>query len=78
MKAELNSLFDALHLELTKDLVRRIRSGEATAAELNVARQMLKDNGVDSTAKHDPHLAALAAAAAHVDPEDMASGYPSH
>lgn len=71
-------LFDELHKHLTKDLLRRIKSGEATAAELNVARQMLKDNHIDSSAKTDPHLAALAAAAAHMDEDDIQGGYPSH
>lgn len=75
-KSELADLFDQLHLHLTKDLLKRIKSGEATAAELNVARQMLKDNHIDSSAKTDPHLAALAAAASHVDEDDVAGGIP--
>lgn len=76
-KAALADLFDSLHLELTRDLLRRIKSGEATASELNVARQMLKDNGIDAFPKNDPHLAALAAAATHIDEEDVASGWKS-
>lgn len=72
----LAALFDELHKHLTADLLKRIKSGEATAAELNVARQMLKDNHIDSSAKTDPHLAALAAAAAHMDEDDVRGGYP--
>lgn len=75
--SELASLFDQLQLVLTKDLLRRIQSGEATASELNVARQLLKDNHIDAP-KTDPHLAALAAAAAaskpHLDDDDVYSG----
>lgn len=72
----LKDLFDQLQLYLTKDLLKRIKKGEATAAELNVARQLLKDNHVD-VPKTDPHLAALAAAASHVDEDDIHAG-PLH
>lgn len=37
----------ALHEALLQDLLTKIQGGTATAAELNVARQFLKDNGVD-------------------------------
>ncbi|CUA90947.1 hypothetical protein Ga0061061_1178 [Chelatococcus sambhunathii] len=40
--------FEALHEALAKDLLKRIREGTATAADLNVARAFLKDNGVDA------------------------------
>lgn len=36
-------LFDAL----ADVLIARVKSGDASAGELNVARQFLKDNGVD-------------------------------
>lgn len=72
----LKDLFDQLQLHLTKDLLSRIKKGEATAAELNVARQLLRDNHVD-VPKTDPHLAALAAAASHVDEDDIHAG-PLH
>ena len=45
-----NETLNALHGLLAAELMRKIRSGEATAAELNVARQMLKDNGIESRA----------------------------
>lgn len=38
---------EAIHTALAKDLLARIESGEATATDLNVARQFLKDNGID-------------------------------
>ncbi len=31
---------------LIDEMIRRIQTGEATAADLSAARQMLKDNGV--------------------------------
>ena len=43
-----DALFSALHKALADDLLKRIQSGEATAADLNVARAFLKDNGVDA------------------------------
>ena len=36
---------DTLHEVVTKELLARVRSGEATASELSVAVKFLKDNG---------------------------------
>jgi hypothetical protein len=33
---------------LIDEFIRRIQSGEATAADLSAARQMLKDNGIQA------------------------------
>lgn len=38
-------LMDTLHEEVTKELLLRVKSGEATASELSVAVKFLKDNG---------------------------------
>ena len=57
--SELNNLFSQLHEELVKDLLMRVRSGQATAAELNVARQMLKDNGIEAIPVKDSGLEGL-------------------
>jgi hypothetical protein len=38
-----------IHDALAATLLQRVRNGEATAADLNVARQFLKDNGVEVT-----------------------------
>lgn len=40
--------FSALHEALARDLLKRIQDGTATAADLNVARAFLKDNGIDA------------------------------
>tara|TARA_B100001094_G_scaffold74889_1_gene71235 strand:- start:690 stop:911 length:222 start_codon:yes stop_codon:yes gene_type:complete len=40
-------LLESLHYELARDLLDKVRSGEAKAGDLNVARQFLKDNGVE-------------------------------
>ena len=39
---------EQLHSELTQKLLEKIRDPEVKASELNVARQFLKDNGVES------------------------------
>lgn len=40
-----NKLMDMLHEVVTKELLARVQSGEATASELSVAVKFLKDNG---------------------------------
>lgn len=37
---------ELLHRLTVQALIDKIKAGEATAADLNVARQLLKDNGV--------------------------------
>lgn len=54
-------VFDALHSALAQDLLARVRSGEATAADLNVARAFLKDNNVSAIPAKDSPLAGLIA-----------------
>jgi hypothetical protein len=39
-------LMDTLHDAVTKDLLMRVQSGEATASELSVAVKFLKDNEI--------------------------------
>jgi len=51
---------EKLHYQLAEDLLNRVTAGQATAAELNVARQFLKDNGVDSLAFQDSPMVKLA------------------
>ena len=53
-------VFSKLHEALASDLLRRIEDGSATAADLSVARQFLKDNGIDAMAKQSEPLANLA------------------
>ena len=62
MSKATQTALEALHGALAKDLTRRIKDGEATAADLSVARQFLKDNNIDSIAKPDNPLGNLAAA----------------
>lgn len=43
-------LLDALHSAVAHQLLEKVQSGEATAAEISVAVKFLKDNGVEALA----------------------------
>ena len=43
-----DSLLHQMHDALGKQLLKRIENGTATASDLNVARQFLKDNGIEA------------------------------
>lgn len=51
---------DALHGAIAKALADKIADGTATAADLSVARQFLKDNGIDGIAAPGSPLKSLA------------------
>ena len=57
--SKLDQLLTTLHEELAQSLLERLRSGEAKAADLNVIRQFLKDNNIDSVPKEGSPLANL-------------------
>ena len=44
---KLNKTLDELHTELAQTLLDIVKSGDAKASDLNVARQFLKDNGIE-------------------------------
>ncbi len=48
-----------LHDALTRDLLARIESGEATAADMAVARGLLKDNRITCLPKDDSGIGEL-------------------
>lgn len=54
---QLNDLFDALTVELRD----RIANGTATSGDLSVARQFLRDNGIEAQPVEGKPLADLAA-----------------
>jgi hypothetical protein len=41
-------ILDSLHDAVAKDLLAKVQSGEASAAELTAAIKFLKDNGIES------------------------------
>ena len=70
---ELSKILEELHTETANTLLERIKAGEATAADLSVARQFLKDNGIDSVAFQDSPVSNLAAVLPFNDPEQPAA-----
>lgn len=53
---------EELHELVADTLLERIRGGEATPQDLNVARQFLKDNAIDAVPAKDTPLFNLALA----------------
>lgn len=49
-----DDLLSQLHGELAQAMAKKLKSGEATASDLNVIRQFLKDNGINSDGAKDP------------------------
>ena len=43
---KIDELQDQIHQALAQGLLDKLKSGEFTASDLNVARQYLKDNGI--------------------------------
>lgn len=66
------SFLSQLHEVLAEDLLRRIKSGEATASDLNVTRQFLKDNGVECVGRKNPKTKQLVDELSRI-PDDMDS-----
>ena len=56
----MNRLLEALHEETAKQLLARVKTGEATAAELTAALRMLKDNGIEAVPTAENPLGQLA------------------
>lgn len=54
-------LMEMLHGILASALADKIKDGTATAADLSVARQFLKDNGIDGIPTESNPLGQLAA-----------------
>jgi len=57
---DLDKVLKKLHGSLADQLLAKVKSGEATASEHNVARQFLKDNGIEAIAKPTNGLGELA------------------
>ena len=75
----MDELLAQLHTGLAEDLLAKIVSGEATAADLSVCRQFLKDNGIDTLAFAESPLVNLATVLPfeHID-EPVAQGEAKH
>jgi len=69
MDKDLNDLMVNMHKALAGELLARIQSGEATAAELSAAIKFLKDNGIDANMTKDSPLENLAKILPFADPD---------
>lgn len=54
-------VLEDIHVSLAESLLKRIKDGSATAADLSVARQFLKDNGIEGNAANHAPLRELGA-----------------
>ena len=68
--SDLNKTLEDLHTGVALLLLEKIQTGEATAADLSVARQFLKDNGIDSVAFADSPISNLATVLPFENPEE--------
>jgi len=67
--ADLNDTLSQLHQGIAEELLTRVQSGEATAAELTAAIKFLKDNGIDAHITEDSPLLNLATILPFQDPD---------
>ena len=54
-----NKIMEMLHRVLAEQLLARVSDPEAKAGDLNVARQFLKDNGIEALPVHGSPLGDL-------------------
>ncbi len=69
MNKPLDNILESLHETLAKELLTRIQTGEATAAELTAASRFLKDNHIDASSSKSQPLLDLAKSLPFADPE---------
>ena len=58
MKAT-ETILGSLHGALADEFIKRIGSGQASPADLNAARQFLKDNGINCDGPSSPQMSSL-------------------
>lgn len=58
-----------IHEALAKNLLNKIKKGKATAAELAVARQFLRDNGINCDGERNPTTRNIADSLPFQDPD---------
>ena len=66
------ALLSALHGAMAEAMKTKLESGQYTASDLNVIRQFLKDNGINSDPSSDSRVASLSDAL----PDDLDAGAP--
>lgn len=74
-KAASKEFLEELHSEMAKDLLKKIKSGKATAADIQAARQFLRDNGISAIAKPNSNALGDLAEALPFSPNDEDPDY---
>ena len=69
MKKATEDQFNELHKLVTKEFLKRVKSGEATTQDLKAACEWLKTNDISGIAIEGSHLSKLASIMPKVDPE---------
>ena len=69
MKKATEAQFNELHNLVTKEFLKRVKSGEATTQDLKAACEWLKTNDISGIAIEGSHLSKLASIMPKVDPE---------
>ena len=69
MKKASEAQFNELHNLVTKEFLKRVKSGEATTQDLKAACEWLKTNDISGIAIEGSHLSKLASIMPKVDPE---------
>ena len=69
MKKATEDQFNELHNLVTKEFLKRVKSGEATTQDLKAACEWLKTNDISGIAIEGSHLSKLASIMPKVDPE---------
>lgn len=67
----LDVIMSELHECLAEQLLERIQDGDAKSSDLNVARQFLKDNGIDGVPTQGNPLDNLVHSLPDFDMEDL-------
>jgi hypothetical protein len=60
MSRATDDILAGLHGAMAAAMAKKLASGEFTASDLNVIRQFLKDNGINSDGERDDNLKKLA------------------
>lgn len=58
--AATRDLLGSLHALVAEELIAKIKSGEASTADLSTAIKFLKDNGIEAVTANDTRLSDLA------------------
>ena len=69
MKKATEAQFNELHNLVTKEFLKRVKSGEATTQDLKAACEWLKTNDISGVTMEGNHLEKLASIMPKIDPD---------